>query len=217
MAQYEALICAVQQGDRTKLPELWELVRLFAARQANRRMTAYRENHTDRAVDAEDLIQESFIAMLQALETYQGGGRMSFLGWWEMYLKTAYNKALGVQWEKALYDPIHQCISLSAPLGAEDGGTLADVIPDRDDTIEAAEAALWREELREALDAALADIPKEWRMLTEGRYIHGKKLQELAAEAGISHQSVSDKTARALKHLRKHDNGGRLAAFAAQL
>ena len=57
MAEYEAIVRDIQQGSREKLPELWEAVRPFAARQANRRMTAYREHNSDYAIDTEDLIQ----------------------------------------------------------------------------------------------------------------------------------------------------------------
>lgn len=217
MEHYEAVLYAVQQGDRERLPELWETVERFAARQARRRLTAYREINTDYAVDVEDLIQEGFIAMLQAVETYRGGGRMSFLGWWEMYLKTAYNKALGTRCERVLHDPIHQCTSLSTPLNDENGGTLAEVIPDNQNPIEAAEAAIWWEELGQTMTAALETLPEDWKSLLTGRYIHEKTFQELAAEAGSSHQSVRDKTARALKRIRKNDTAGCLAEFAAQL
>lgn len=56
MAEYEAIVRDIQQGSREKLSELWEAVRPFAARQARRRMTAYREHNSDYALDTEDLI-----------------------------------------------------------------------------------------------------------------------------------------------------------------
>lgn len=66
MAEYEAIVRDIQQGSREKLSELWEAVRPFAARQARRRMTAYREHNSDYALDTEDLIQEGFFALLRA-------------------------------------------------------------------------------------------------------------------------------------------------------
>ena len=63
MAEYEAIVRDIQQGSREKLSELWEAVRPFAARQARRRMTAYREHNSDYALDTEDLIQEGFFAI----------------------------------------------------------------------------------------------------------------------------------------------------------
>lgn len=61
MAEYEAIVRDIQQGSREKLSELWEAVRPFAARQARRRMTAYREHNSDYALDTEDLIQEGVL------------------------------------------------------------------------------------------------------------------------------------------------------------
>ena len=216
MAEYEAIVRDIQQGSREKLPELWEAVRPFAARQANRRMTAYREHNSDYALDTEDLIQEGFFALLRALETYQSGGRMSFLGWWELYLKTAYNEALGLRWKRKAQAPDHQCVSLSLPLSMDGGGTLEDLIPDNRNSIEAADR-IWRGELRAAVDSALAALPEHLRALITARYLQGQTLQTMAAAAGGTTQGISDKTHRALKRLRKQDRAGRLAEFARQI
>ena len=217
MAEYEAIVRDIQQGSREKLPELWEDVRPFAARQANRRMTAYREHNSDYAIDTEDLIQEGFFALLRALETYQSGGRMSFLGWWELYLKTAYNEALGLRWKRKAQAPDHQCVSLSLPLSMDGGGTLEDLIPDNRNSIEAAEVRIWRGELRAAVDSALAALPEHLRALIAARYLQGQTLQTMAAAAGGTTQGISDKTHRALKRLRKQDRAGRLAKFVRQI
>ena len=217
MAEYEAIVRDIQQGSREKLSELGEAVRPFAARQARRRMTAYREHNSDYALDTEDLIQEGFFALLRALETYQSGGRMSFLGWWELYLKTAYNEALGLRWKRKAQAPDHQCVSLSLPLSGDGGGTLEDLIPDSRNSIEAAEVQIWREELRAAVDSALAALPEHLRVLITVRYLQGQTFQTMAAAAGVTTQGISDKTHRALKRLRKQDRTGRLAEFARQI
>lgn len=142
---------------------------------------------------------------------------MSFLGWWELYLKTAYNEALGLRWKRKAQAPDHQCISLSLPLSGDGGGTLEDLIPDSRNSIEAAEVQIWREELRAAVDSALAALPEHLRVLITVRYLQGQTFQTMAAAAGVTTQGISDKTHRALKRLRKQDRTGRLAEFARQI
>mgnify|MGYP004591887623 FL=1 len=216
MADCEALVAAVQRGDREKLPELWDCVRAFAARQAYARMAAYRATQTDCAVDAEDLMQEAFLAMLRALETYQGGGGMSFLGWWKMYLRKAFNGALGMLRSASRCDPVRRCESLHRPVG-EGGELLGDLLEDRENPVEELERALWREELRRALRLALEELPGSNREMVVRRYCQGVKLRQIAAEAGTSTQAVSETTRRTLKTLRKNDTAGRLAEFARQI
>lgn len=63
----EAFITEFQTGNRAHLPELWGSVR-FVASQANRRVRAAQTGGALCAVEVEDLIQEGFLAFLQAAE-----------------------------------------------------------------------------------------------------------------------------------------------------
>ena len=75
----EDLALEIQRGNRDMIPQLWAAVQAFVTRQARRRMAAHRLNHAEAAVDADDLIQEGFLAVLQAAESYRPGGKMTFL------------------------------------------------------------------------------------------------------------------------------------------
>ena len=210
--QTNAIAAAVQNGELDVLT-LWAAVRGYAYRKA-RRWAAALEHKSGQ--DIEDLMQEAFLAMLRALETYQGGGGMSFLGWWKMYLRKAFNGALGMLHSASRCDPVRRCESLYRPVG-EGGELLGDLLEDRENPVEELERALWREELRRALRLALEELPGSNREMVVRRYCQGVKLRQIAAEAGTSTQAVSETTRRTLKTLRKNDTAGRLAEFARQI
>lgn len=198
------------------MPELWASVKPFVARQARRRVRASQAGGAPCSVEVEDLIQEGFIAFLRAAETYQRGGRMTFLGWLDLHLKTAFNEALGVRRVRDYREPLQWAVSLSQPIGEPGGDTLADVLPWFDTGLEEAEREIWGEQLHAAMVDALAELPADWRRILDLRYWQGQRTKQIAAEEGISHQAIADKTARALKRLRKMDTAGRLREFVCQ-
>lgn len=102
----EAFLEEIQSGNREHLPELWASVKPFVERQARRRVRASQTGGAPCSVEVEDLIQEGFIAVLRAAETYQRGGRMTFLGWLDLHLKTAFNEALGVRRMRDYREPL---------------------------------------------------------------------------------------------------------------
>lgn len=133
-----------------------------------------------------------------------------------MYLRKAFNGALGMLRSASRCDPVRRCESLHRPVG-EGGELLGDLLEDGEDPVEELERALWREELRRALRLALEELPGSNREMMVRRYCQGVKLRQIAAEAGTSTQAVSETTRRTLKTLRKNDTAGRLAEFARQI
>ena len=124
----EAFIAEIQNGNREHLEELWDSVRPFVERQASRRVRACQDGGAYCGAEVEDLIQDGFLAFLRAAETYQGGGRMTFLGWLDLHLKTAFNEALGVRRMRDYREPIRWAVSLSQPLGDADSDTIGDLL-----------------------------------------------------------------------------------------
>lgn len=209
---------AVQAGNCDRLPELWAGVRGFVAQKAMRKMRAYQYTNTDAAVDMDDLIQEGFIAMLEAAETFQPDRGMSFLGWLDLHLKTAFNNALGLRRLRDLHDPIHQRGSLSRTIQLDgDGGTLAEFAGDGGEAIDGAEREIWLEQLRAALERSAAELSPMERRALSGRYCLELTLQQIAAAEGVSHQAISYRAERAIQRIRRGAAAEELAEFAGQL
>ena len=120
----EELALQIRAGERGKIMELWAQVRRFALWRA-RRWAAF-----GRGVTVDDLEQEAFIALLDALERWREADG-PLLSVYALRLKAAFTAATGRRTQRDRLDPLDRALSLEAPVGDEDDTlTLADVIPD---------------------------------------------------------------------------------------
>lgn len=180
MATNEELAAAIRAGEHSQQLALWEQVRRYAWKQARRWMLALDGRG---GVTAEDLIQSGFLALLDALDTFDPANGGSFLSWFSLYLKTAFQEAAGLRTERQRREPINNAVSMESPLTDEpDGLTLGDTVTDP-----AAEAAFAdiverdrRERLHHALEAAMELLTEEQR-----KYCRGQKVDKRACDAGM--------------------------------
>lgn len=145
--------------ERDKLPELWNQVERFVAMQARRRVLL---SDGLGGVEAEDLYQSGYIALVAAAESYNPETGRSFISWLALALKTAFAEAGGYRNRKQALDPLHRAGSLDAPISRdEDDGTLADLQadPGAAQDFQDMEDRLYREQLHNALEKALAELP----------------------------------------------------------
>lgn len=167
-----------QAGERDKLLPLWEQVQRFAYQQARRWAAAGRGGIT-----VEDLEQESFLALLDALERWRPDAG-PFLSMYALRLKAAFTAATGQRTQRDRLDPLQDSTSLDAPLTDIEGDPLllSDVIPDPaaeaeiENVVERDAAALRNEAIRQALDA----LPADQRRAVVLRYWWGEKVDAKA-------------------------------------
>lgn len=147
----EQLAAAVQAGEADRLAELWAQVERFVAQQANRRFASLR------GVEFDDLYNTGFLAVHAAAQTYDPARGMSFIGWLELALRTAFAEAGGYRSRKQGKDPLHRAGSLDAPISEDDDTTLGELQadPSAAASLEAAERRIWCAQLRGVLDRAL--------------------------------------------------------------
>lgn len=174
----EELAQAIKTGERDKLLTLWDQVRRFAYQQARRWAAAGRGGTT-----AEDLQQESFLALLDALERWRPDAG-PFLSMYALRLKAAFTLATGQRTKRDHLDPLQDSTSLDAPLTDCEGDPLflADVLPDQraeaavEAVVERDAAALRNEAIRQALDA----LPADQRRAVVLRYWWGERVDAKA-------------------------------------
>lgn len=111
-------------GGEDELLRLWDQVRRFAAAQARRWARAS-------GIDIDDLMQEAFLALLDALGTWNRETGM-FLTWYSILLKGAFTEAAGLRTMRQRNDPLRGAVSLDAPVGHDEADplTLLDVLED---------------------------------------------------------------------------------------
>lgn len=120
----EELALQIRAGERGRITELWARVRRFALWRA-RRWAAF-----GRGVTVDDLEQEAFIALLDALERWREADGL-LLSVYALRLKAAFTEATGQRTQRDRLDPLDRALSLDAPLSDDpDADTLEAVVED---------------------------------------------------------------------------------------
>ncbi len=196
----EELVILIQSGRDDLLPVLWEQVERFVAMQANQWVQAWKS----RRVEFEDLYQSGFLAVVQAVQTYDPEKEVKFLTWLGHPLKTAFSAALGVRTEKQRLDPLNSASSLDAPLEHDtDDLTVGDTVSDPVDCYMEADRRIFLEQLHDALEQALDQLPEEQRATLRLRFYQGMTFKEAAETFGIPADQVRKRECEALRSLRQ--------------
>lgn len=207
----EEMAIRICLGETELLGPLWDSVERFVRKQAIR---IARELGGRFGVDAEDLYQCGYFAMLAAVETYRGEG--SFIGWLAFYLKTAFAEAAGYRTQRTKNDPLQNAISLSTPLGnEEDSGTLADVTadPSGEAILESVEERLWRKQLRGAMASVMGELPEDQSAVLQQRYYNQQTLAATGEALGIKSEEVRKLEIQGLRALRHYKLARKIRPF----
>lgn len=158
-AQTNRIAEAVQCGQLDSLT-LWAAVRGYTAKKALRWVAAL---HHRCGVELDDLMQEAYLAMLRAVRLWRSDGGTGFIGIYELTLRTAFADVCGLRTMRNRNDPLQTAVSLDTPVG--EGGEEADTLVDfvQDTQAEGRLLEVEREELVEAVQAALQQLPNELR------------------------------------------------------
>lgn len=197
----EELAAAIRNGQTDRYEELWENVRTFVAYRAAVR---YQSVQDKSGVDIEDLIQAGFLGLVEAVNSYDQGCGYSFLTHLGYHLKSAFNEACGVRWNRIARDPIHSARSLDMPIDAEDpeGPTLGDYLPSSCDVAAEAEERVYNEQLHEALEKLLSRLAPDAAELIRQSYFGPMGSKELAAHYGLTEKKLSARKAENMMRLR---------------
>lgn len=201
----EELVARVQSGERDKLPELWEQVERFVAQQAHR---LHLLSGGLGGVEVEDLYQSGYIALVAAADTYDPIAGRSFIGWLSLALKTAFSEAGGCRSRKQARDLLHRAGSLDVSASEDSDTTIGDMTADPGATqdFQDAEERLYLEQLHNALEKALDELPDRQSDTLRRRFYQNRSLEEIAAAEGISKEAVRQwqiKGLQAMRHQRE--------------
>jgi RNA polymerase sigma factor (sigma-70 family) len=144
------------------------------------------------AEEAEDILQDVFHELVLAYRLMEP---IEHVGAW--LFRVARNRITDL-FRRKKPDPMP-----SGPVAtAEDGEELSleDFLPSPD---KGPEAAYARVALLEELDAALDELPKEQRMVFVAHELEGRSFKELAAETGVSVNTLLSRKHYAVRHLRR--------------
>lgn len=194
----EELAQQIQQGERDLILPLWEQVRRFARDRAFR---WHRATGGRGGVTLDDLEQEAFIALLEALEGWdEKAGK--FLTWYDLRLKSAFTAATAQRMQRDRLDPLESALSLDTPLldGEDDLFTLADVVADprAEQDMENLEEIERQESVRRVVNS----LQTEQRQVILLRYYHDMTREQTAQRLHLTKARAATIEAKALRLLR---------------
>ena len=192
-----ALICS---GAREYELELWEQIKRFAMKTANRWLAAL-PLRSD--IDFDDLISSAYIAMCEAVVSYKADSGM-FTTWYGLHLKKAFTELYGLHTRRAANDPLNNAVSLSTPI--DEDITLEDAVPDPNgaESFERVEDDVYRQQLHDALCEAMAAIPAECSDVIRSRYFDGQTIKSIASERQTTPNEIKSREYRGLRAMQRN-------------
>ena len=195
----EELAIAVAHGQDELQLQLWEQIEDFVRMRAHRAFVLCGGRG---GVTIEDLMQQGYIAMLQAVTTYNAE-QSSFLTYFDLWLRSAFAEAC--DYRTAKRDPLNNAFSLDAPVegGEDETSTYLDFLADPSEPYEDANQRVYIEQLHNALDVALDGLPPKRADVIRAMYWQGKTNTQIAVERGVSIQNIGSTARRGIDDLRR--------------
>lgn len=199
----EQLAWNVQNGNRAALTELWGAVRPLLLSMAWKFYQKQgKERCSSHGVTLEDLQQESFFALCDAVQAYRPEKGYQFTTYLHYATENRFKACMGIQGKG---DALNHADRLERPIpGDEEGRKQGETLPD-----EEAEAALFavddRQEqahFRNVLEQALGELSVVQEAVLRHRFTQRHTRQQTAQALHITPQEVRREEARALQLLR---------------
>ena len=204
----EELAQRIKAGEKDLIGQLWEQTERLLRFLIERELVA-----TDKAeraeaagVTREDLLQEAFFALMQAVEAYDPADGFTFGAFLKWPVKSVVNNALGIRTKKGREDPLASASSIDAPIGGEDDEPLLTFLADTEDPIAEAEDRLFREELRKELERSLAELPEREAEVIRARYYEDQTIEQVGDRVGCSAERARQIEQEALDALRMKES-----------
>lgn len=193
----EELAIAAKAGDRAALTELWENTRRICYRAAMK----YRALCESAGLDWADIEQVCFFGFYEAVQTFDPDKGLSFNTCLTYPTWNAIQEALGIRGKKELPP---QPVRLQSPIGeGESDGSLQDILPDGRQPQQEVEEHLYVEQLRAALERALAELPERRAEAMRRVFLDGQTRAEAARCMGCSVARVGEIVRKSLAALRR--------------
>ena len=197
----EEIVKSIQDGNRELFPQLWEQVKKYAIMRADK----YLETHTehDHAISVEDLYQEAYFAMIEALDSFDISLGYSFLNYYDYHLLKHFVSAAGYRTKSQRVlikaESIYKSIA-----GEDDECQLIDTLKDKKDYIEEAEEKIYKEQLKNEVEKLVnGTLKPEEKEIISNYYYENKTLSQIAEERKVSKERVRIIKLRALKTMKR--------------
>ena len=214
-----ALAALAATGNAFALGQLWEINKGLLRSMFWKWYPSHREQADAHGLTVDDFEQEGYFAVQYAAEHYDPGKGFAFSTWLTYAMKRQINQALTVGHRRNVIDadgklrtvsadPLNRCTSLDTPLDDTDDGavTLGDLQPDpaAAQAMQAAEDAIYRKQLHNALEEALNKLTEREQAVIRGSFYDGKSVRQISEEQGLTVVQAKTAKASAFSKLRRN-------------
>lgn len=200
----EELVQAIKQGNTNLYALLWEQVYKLLYSIARKYYNRHTGQLSSAGVTLDDLYQEYYFAMLDAVKAYDSAKGYSFTSYFKFYTKNRFNMLAGFRTAKGRRDLLTSSTSLDTPMRDNEDCTLADVTPNENalHDIENVDEKLYLQQLHTDLQACLDTLEPLQRAAVVGRFYHGASISELSAQMGVEPKQAQQLATKGLCKLR---------------
>ena len=214
-----ALSALAATGNAFALGQLWEINKGLLRSMFWKWYPSHREQADAHGLTVDDFEQEGYFAVQYAAEHYDPGKGFAFSTWLTYAMKRQINQALTGGHRRNVIDadgklrtvsadPLNRCTSLDTPLDDTDDGavTLGDLQPDpaAAQAMQAAEDAIYRKQLHNALEEALNKLTEREQAVIRGSFYDGKSVRQISEEQGLTVVQAKTAKASAFSKLRRN-------------
>lgn len=202
----EELVMEIKAGKTELMSALWSQVYKFVNQQAGRFYNTYSARCQAFGFDLEDIQQEGFIAIYDAIDGYDPARNTVFLTYAGYCLKKAFFSMTKMNYTGWQNNTIRSgAFSLDAPVSADsEEFSLADTIVADDNTEDTVVEKLYAESLRNDLTQAVGQLRESWRDLLYSVYVLDLRPAVIARNIGCARATVARKHRTALASLAKN-------------
>lgn len=213
-----ALAALAATGNTFALGQLWEINKGLLRSLFWRWYPSHKAMADAHGLTADDFEQEGYFAVQYAAQTYQPEAG-SFSNWLGQAMQRQIGRALTGGHRRSVTDadgkqhtvsadPLNHCASLDTPLDEDDSGasTLGELQPDPEaaSAMQAAEDAIFQEQLHAALEEALHKLTEREQAVIRGKYYAGKTVRQISEEQGLTIGQVNTAKTSAFSRLRRN-------------
>ena len=200
----EELAQRIKAGEKDLVGELWNQTERLLKYMIDRELvsTDKAERAEAAGVTREDLLQESYFALLQAVEAYDPESGFAFSSFLKWPLKNVVNRAIGIKTQKDREAPLSSAASLDAPIANDSEDTYAQVLADPSDPIGDLTDQIFRESLHEDLEKSLAELSDREAEVIRAKYYDDQTIEQIGARVGCSAERARQIEEEALEALR---------------
>jgi len=200
----EEIAILIQAGHSELIESLYSQTKKFLLYMANKFYRLNAEACTKSGATLEDIQQEAFFALLEAVYAYRKEEQYKLTTYLTYHLKNAFNALAGHRNKTAL----NNSLSLDMPLDTDEEGnelTMADIVPDRKaaDSIEETERAIYNKQLKEDLNTAIEGLNSTQQEVIKQRYYKGLTIADIAQERQTTPSKIASINKKALFTLSK--------------